>query len=107
MADARNIHVKLTADTSEYVAAMERAAEASRGIATYSDVQTVRTGTTHRYPRPVATDPDNEQRFTVDPLPTIDHASRALRRAQDSYAKQWDVSPEDMADLIWTIRKTD
>jgi len=71
----------------------------------------VRTNEAHPFPITEATDPKNREAFVVEPLPRIDFAAAALRKAQaeyfDRYAPENGYNVVDPADLIWTIEKVD
>lgn len=61
----------------------------------------VRTNESHRFPESVATDPANQFRFKVEPLPKIDHAAVALKQAQERYLREFPNA--DLTHLLWTI----
>jgi hypothetical protein len=65
----------------------------------------VRTNEPHRFAESVATDPANQFRFNVEPLPKIDHAAVALKQAQERYLREFPDA--DLTDLIWTITLVD
>lgn len=65
----------------------------------------VRTNEPHRFAESIATDPANQFRFKVQPLPKIDHAAVAIQQAKENYLRQFPNA--DLEHLLWTIELVD
>ena len=63
----------------------------------------------HGIPMVDAVNADNQYRFVVSPMPTVDHAAKALSDAQKAFYGKYDKpnAPTDRAGHLWSVTLPD